>query len=130
MYLYNRTGVGFSWGTFPARTSSTGDTIRTLSAPVKAMKALQWWRVRRRGRYRLSFLLDALGDKGIGIAKSSERTTTVGETRCQPVIRSTEWGITETTDEEGNPLIVGSADPTNIWKKNGRYYILTAICWC
>ncbi|MBW8035801.1 MAG: glycoside hydrolase family 32 protein, partial [Planctomycetes bacterium] len=66
------------------------------------------------------------GDKGIGIAKSSDRHYDTWEKLdANPIIKSTEWGITETTDENGNKLIYGSADPTGIWKKEGKYYILT-----
>jgi beta-fructofuranosidase len=42
-----------------------------------------------------------------------------------PVIKSHEWGITELKDIEGKDVHVGSADPSNIWKKNGKYYMLT-----
>ena len=34
-------------------------------------------------------------------------------------------GLTETTDAAGAKLIYGSADPSNIWKRNGKYYMLT-----
>ena len=42
-----------------------------------------------------------------------------------PVIKSTEWGITNLKDSSGKNTFVGSADPSNIWKKNGKYYLLT-----
>ena len=42
-----------------------------------------------------------------------------------PVIKSTEWGITDTTDQSGKPIHIGSSDPSNIWKKDGKYYMLT-----
>ena len=42
-----------------------------------------------------------------------------------PVIKSTEWGITNLKDPSGKNTFVGSADPSNIWKKNGKYYLLT-----
>jgi beta-fructofuranosidase len=38
-----------------------------------------------------------------------------------PVIKSTEWGITEIDGK----TIYGSADPSNIWMNNGNYYMLT-----
>jgi len=66
------------------------------------------------------------GKLGISIAKSSDEHfnnwTKLAE---NPVIPSTHWGITVTTDEEGIELIYGSADPSQIWKKDGRYYMLT-----
>lgn len=42
----------------------------------------------------------------------------------QSVIPSTELGYTVTQDEAGNEIIYGSADPSNIWMKDGRYYML------
>ena len=66
------------------------------------------------------------GDKGIGLAKSNPPYYNRWQKlQANPVIKSTEWGITETQDKAGNPLIYGSADPSNIWKKDGKYYILT-----
>lgn len=66
------------------------------------------------------------GKSGIAIAKSSDKHfdnwTKVPE---NPAIASTEWGITVTKDNQGKELIYGSADPSQIWKKNGRYYMLT-----
>ena len=50
-----------------------------------------------------------------GIARSSDRHyDTWKKLDANPVIKSTEWGITETTDKKGNKLIYGSADPTNV----------------
>lgn len=64
--------------------------------------------------------------RGIGLAKSIgprfEKWTKIPE---NPVIPSTAWGLTETVDRDGAPVIYGSADPSNIWKKDGRYYMLT-----
>ncbi len=44
---------------------------------------------------------------------------------ANPVIQSTEWGVTEVKDPTGKPSFYGSADPSNIWKRDGRYYMLT-----
>ncbi len=66
------------------------------------------------------------GKLGIAIAKSSDKHfdnwTKIPE---NPVIPSTHWGITVTKDQEDNELIYGSADPSQIWKKDGKYYMLT-----
>ena len=63
---------------------------------------------------------------GIGIAESTdEHFDTWTKVDENPVIASTHWGITETTNANGNELIYGSADPSQIWKKDGRYYMLT-----
>jgi beta-fructofuranosidase len=63
---------------------------------------------------------------GIGIAESTDEHFNIW-TKVQenPVIASTQWGITETTNDAGEELIYGSADPSQIWKKDGRYYMLT-----
>ncbi|MCB1128625.1 MAG: GH32 C-terminal domain-containing protein, partial [Verrucomicrobiae bacterium] len=66
------------------------------------------------------------GARGIGLARSqgpefSEWTKFSGN----PVITSTEWGVTEAKDLDGNTFFHGSADPSNIWKQDGRYHILT-----
>ena len=66
------------------------------------------------------------GKLGISIAKSSDEHydnwTKINE---NPVIPSTAWGITVTKDKDDNELIYGSADPSQIWKKDGKYYMLT-----
>lgn len=66
------------------------------------------------------------GAKGIGLAKSKDPAFSRWEKlAANPVIKSTEWGITSMKDESGKPFYVGSADPSNIWKKDGKYYLLT-----
>ena len=66
------------------------------------------------------------GPRGIGIAKSSDRHYDKWTKSLKnPIIKSTEYGITETTDANGNFLVYGSADPSNIWKQNGVYYFVT-----
>ena len=42
-----------------------------------------------------------------------------------PVIKSAEWGITDLKDASGKVFHVGSADPSNIWKNDGKYYMAT-----
>jgi len=44
---------------------------------------------------------------------------------ANPVIRETSHGLTATTDAAGNELVYGAADPSAIWRHNGRYYMLT-----
>lgn len=61
---------------------------------------------------------------GIGIAKAAppydhfERLPEV----CIP---STEWGILDAPDGEGGVRHLGCADPSNIWKRDGVYYMQT-----
>lgn len=66
------------------------------------------------------------GAKGIGLAKSKDPDFSTWEkSDANPVIQSTEWGITAMKDASGKPFYVGSADPSNIWKKDGKYYMAT-----
>jgi beta-fructofuranosidase len=127
MYLYNRLESGFCWGHI-----SSSDLVHWRHHPDAigpghgdegcfsggafvdddGAAYLSYW-----------MLWDA---KGIGLAKSSDATFNVWtKSDANPVIKSTEWGVTETKDETGKTIFYGSADPSNIWKKDGRYYILT-----
>jgi beta-fructofuranosidase len=66
------------------------------------------------------------GAKGIGLARSKDADFNVWEKSADnPVIRSSEWGITDLKDASGKEFHIGSADPSNIWKKDGRYYMIT-----
>ena len=127
MYLYNRKGVGFCWG----HISSTNlvhwrhhsDSIGPGDGDEGCFSGGGF--LDDDGTAYLSYWM-LWGDKGIGIARSSDRHyNNWQKLDANPVIKSTEWGITETTDENGNKLSYGSADPSNIWKKRGKYYVLT-----
>lgn len=65
------------------------------------------------------------GPLGLGLAMSEddgfEKWTKFAE---NPVVKSTSWGWTMVRDESGNEIKYGSADPSNIWKKDGSYYML------
>ena len=124
MYLYRRSAVGFCWG----HVSST-DLIHWRHHPdaigpgdgdegcfsggafldEDGTAYLSYWRL--------------WGDKGIGIAKSSDPLYERWEKMAEPAIPATQFGIFETTDSHGKPLILACADPSNIWKKDGVYYI-------
>ncbi|MBI2505711.1 MAG: glycoside hydrolase family 32 protein [Candidatus Latescibacteria bacterium] len=66
------------------------------------------------------------GSRGIGLAQSrGPEYDTWTKLEANPVIKSSEWGVTELEDAQGKPFYVGSADPSNIWKEDGRYYMLT-----
>jgi len=127
MYLYNRNGVGFSWGHLSSKDlvhwRHHPDAIGPGDGDEGCFSGGGF--VDDDGIVYLSYWM-LWGDKGIGIAKSLDPQYDRWEKlEANPVIRSTEWGITETTDDAGKSLIYGSADPTNIWKKDGKYYILT-----
>ena len=126
MYLYNRNGVGFSWGHISSHDlvhwRHHPDAIGPGHGDEGCFSGGGF--VDDDGTAYLSYWM-LWGDKGIGIARSSDRHYDQWQKlEANPVIKSTEWGITETNDEDGNRLIYGSADPTNIWKKGGKYYIL------
>ncbi len=65
------------------------------------------------------------GARGLGLARSKDTTFDAWEKLPEnPVIRSTHWGWTLAKDAQGNEVRYASADPSNIWKKDGRYYML------
>lgn len=126
MYLYNRSGVGFCWGHLSSKDlvhwRHHPDSIGPGNGDEGCFSGGGF--VDDDGTAYLSYWM-LWGDKGIGIAKSRDRHYDRWQKLgANPVIKSTEWGITETTDKNGNRLLYGSADPTNIWKKDGKYYIL------
>lgn len=127
MFLYNSAGKGFSWG----HVSSTDmlhwryhpDAIGPGDGDVGCFSGGAF--VDDDGSAILSYWM-LWGDKGIGLAKSKDPDFNIWEKfKNNPVIKSTEWGITEMKDASGKDIHVGSADPSNIWKKDGRYYMLT-----
>ena len=63
--------------------------------------------------------------RGVALAKNIDNMDKWEKFKENPVIESTEWGITNLKDSLGKNTFVGSADPSNIWKKNGKYYLLT-----
>ncbi len=127
MYLYNRTGVGFCWGHL-----SSCDLVHWRHHP-DAIGPGQGDEgcfsgggfVDDDGTAYLTYWM-LWGAKGIGIARSCDRGFDVWrKSPANPVIPSTEWGLTEVADAAGETLIYGSADPSNIWKEDGKYYVLT-----
>ncbi|MCC6444283.1 MAG: GH32 C-terminal domain-containing protein [Armatimonadetes bacterium] len=127
MYLYNRSGSGFCWGHI-----SSADLVHWRHHPDSigpgdgdegcfsgggfadedGTAYLTYWML--------------WGGKGIGIASSPGPSFDHWKkSPTNPAIRSTEFGITEIRDEQGQPKLLGSADPSNIWKKDGRYFVLT-----
>jgi beta-fructofuranosidase len=127
MYLYHRTGSGFCWGHISSQDlvhwRHHPDAIGPGNGDEGCFSGGAF--VDDDGSAYLSYWM-LWGAKGIGLARSRggmfDRWT-----KCDsnPVIRSTEWGITEIKDTDGATLVYGSADPSNIWKKDGHYYMLT-----
>jgi beta-fructofuranosidase len=127
MFLYNKTGSGFAWG----HVSSTDllhwryhpDAIFPGNGDDGCFSGGAF--VDDDGSAVLSYWM-LWGDKGIGLAHSEDPDFNLWKkSDVNPVIKSTEWGITELTGTDGKKVIYGSADPSNIWKKDGHYYILT-----
>jgi beta-fructofuranosidase len=127
MYLYRRSGSGFCWGHI-----SSSDLVHWRHHPDAIGPGdgddgcfSGGAFVDDDGTAYLSYWM-LWGAKGIGLAKSrGPDSSSWTKLKANPVIRSTEWGITELRDPTGKPMLVGSADPSNIWKKDGRYYLLT-----
>jgi beta-fructofuranosidase len=127
MYLYSRNGSGFCWGHV-----SSADLLHWRHHPdalspgggdegVFSGGAF----VDTDGAAYLSYWM-LWGAKGIGLARSTPPAfETWSKLEANPIIHSTEWGVTEVKDDQGRTFCYGSADPSNIWKKDGRYYILT-----
>ena len=127
MYLYNREGSGFCWG----HVSSTDllhwrnhpDAIFPGNGDEGCFSGGAF--VDDDGSAILSYWM-LWNDKGIGLARSTDKNFNVWEkSPSNPVIKSAEWGITDLKDGSGKTFHVGSADPSNIWKKEGRYYMAT-----
>jgi beta-fructofuranosidase len=127
MYLYNRTGSRFCWGHVsshdlvhwrhhpdaigPDRPGDDGCFSGGAFVDDDGTAYLSYW---------------ILGQpQGIGLAKSRGPFDRWTKLDANPVIRSTEWGVTAAKDAAGKTIHYGSADPSNIWKKDGRYYMLT-----
>ena len=136
MYLYDRRGMhgfsnqGFCWGHI-----SSHDLVHWRHHPDAIVPGdgdsgcfsggafvdddgtayLSYWRLPKNKE-------DGSGH-GIGIAKSNDEHYEVWEKMRVPSLDGTEFGIQELRDESGEVISVGCADPSNIWKKDGVYYL-------
>ena len=126
MYLYARTGGGFCWGHLSSvdlvHWRHHPDAIGPGDGDVGCFSGGGFLDDDRTCYLSYWMLWDNLG---IGIAKSTDPDFNVWKKIPEnPIIRSTSFGVTEVQTPEGKQ-IYGSADPSNIWKKDGKYYILT-----
>ena len=126
MYLYNREGSGFSWGHISSADllhwRHHPDAIGPGNGDEGCFSGGGF--VDKDGSAILSYWM-LWGAKGIGLARSTdENFDTWEKLTANPVIQSTEWGITQMKDEDGKDIYIGSADPSNIWVNNGKYYML------
>ena len=125
MYLYDRTGSGFCWGHVSSKDlvhwRHHPDAIGPGDGDVGCFSGGGF--VDDDGTAYLTYWM-LWGDKGLGIAKSQDASYDRWKKLPEnPVVKSTEWGITEIKNADGTTTIYGSADPTNIWKKGGKYYM-------
>ena len=125
MYLYERRQSGFCWGHISSKDlvhwRHHPDAIGPGDGDEGCFSGGGF--VDDDGTAYLSYWM-LWGARGLGLAKGNGPHYDIFEKLPEnPVIASTEWGLTEVKDEKGNALIYGSADPTNIWKKDGAYYI-------
>ena len=139
MYLYNREGSGFSWGHVSSKDllhwrhhpdalvpGDGDDGVFSGGAFVdsKGKAILSYWEYVNTRDTRQTVFSER--KTGISIAESVDKHFDKWiKSSNNPVILSTDWGITETKDRDGREVIYGSADPSNIWVKDGRYYMLT-----
>ncbi len=127
MYLYERTGSGVSWGHVSSKDMvhwrHHPDAIGPGDGDEGCFSGGAF--VDDDGTAILSYWM-LWGARGIGLAKSTDdHFNEWKKSESNPVIKSTEWGITKMKDKPGKDIYVGSSDPSNIWKKDGRYYMLT-----
>jgi len=69
--------------------------------------------------------VEGQGDGGIRIIKSCDPLYNSWEKFADYAIACTEGGILKRADADGRPIYLGCADPSNIWKKDGVYYMQT-----
>ena len=136
MYLYDRRGVrawqgkGFCWGHI-----SSHDLVHWRHHPDAIVPGdgdggcfsggafvdddgtayLSYWR--------LPITEESVEGTGIGIARSRDRHYQVWEKMEIPSLDGTEFGILERKDGSGTTEFLGNADPSNIWKQDGVYYL-------
>jgi beta-fructofuranosidase len=127
MYLYNSAGRGFCWGHVSSQDLLHWRHHPDALVPGKGDSGCFSGGafVDDDGSAVLSYWM-LWGAKGIGLARSRDANFDIWEkSENNPVIQSSEWGITDMRDAEGKAFHIGSADPSNIWKKDGRYYMIT-----
>lgn len=127
MYLYNHAGSGFAWGHVSSKDLVHWRHHPCAIAPGEGDEGCFSGGafVDKDGRAVLTYW-GLWATRGICLAFSNdEHFDQWSKSAANPVIRSTEFGVTETIDPAGRPAIVGASDPSQIWVKDGRYYLLT-----
>lgn len=127
MYLYNHHEKGFVWGHVSSKDLLHWRHHPYAIGPGEGDEGCFSGGafVDRKGRAVLSYW-GLWAKRGICLAFSEdEHFDRWTKSRANPVIASTDTGLLETVDKAGKPLILGAADPSQVWEKNGRYYLLT-----
>ncbi len=132
MYLYNRRDVKFCWGHIssldlvhwrhhPDAISRENDIDGCFSGggfvDDDGTAYLSYWIVQDDERPEAK--------KGIAISKSNDYHYDNWENLPEVAIPSVKMGESRIIDTDGNEKIVANADPSNIWKKDGVYYMQT-----
>jgi len=141
MYLYKREDKGNAWGHISSKdmlhwryhpdailASGAEDGIYSGGAYVgKDNKVtLSYWQYMDLSHESFASKIARLGPVGVALTESTDANYNIWTKIPEnPVIRSTDWGITEEKDKNGEEIIYASADPSNIWYKDGKYYMLT-----
>ena len=128
MYLHNPFGLGAAWGHV-----SSHDLVHwrhhpdaIVPSPDDELGAYSGGAfVDEDGTAYLSYWLKPGPDgKGVGIARSVDpEFNDWGKLQPNPLIKANHRGYYDHTDENGKRVYFGTDDPTNIWKKDGKYYM-------
>jgi beta-fructofuranosidase len=128
MYLHNPFDLGATWGH-----ASSHDLVHwrhhpdaILPGPDDELGAYSGGAfIDEDGIAYLSYWLKPGPDgKGVGIARSVDAEFDKWvKLQPNPLIKATHRGYYDHTDENGKRVCFGTDDPTNIWKKDGRYYM-------
>lgn len=127
MYLYARRQSGFCWGHLsstdlvhwrhhpdalaPDHAADPGIFSGGAFVDDDGTAYLTYWKLGTPG--------------GVALARSRDRSFEHWDKLDKLAVASTGFGVMEMRDANGQPLFVGSSDPSNIWKHDGRYYLLT-----
>ena len=76
------------------------------------------------GRAYLSYMM-LWGTRGVGLVESDDYVVW-RRSAANPIVKAdVAFGVGSLVGADGKRFYVGAADPSNIWKKGGKYYMLT-----
>ena len=132
MYLYNRRDVKFCWGHIssldlvhwrhhPDAIGPEGEIDGCFSGGAfvddDGTAYLSYWIVQNNERTEAK--------KGIAIAKSLDRHYDTWKNLPKVAIEANKMGYSVLVNDKGEEKLLANADPGNIWKQNGTYYMQT-----